>query len=135
MQLPDGVTFQVEFDPAWDKRAEDPNLGQHFAQFRFAIIGPRGAVEWTLFTGWTVESALQGPVMAVAHSPIPAVYGAHTRVTADTPGARACHLVGHCLDDGGSFRSDHLYKALVIEGYDGVAQLLLKTYRGSFKEE
>lgn len=134
MTLPDGFAFRVEFDPAWDKRAEDPNKGQHYAQFRFALIGPLGAVEWMLFTGWTVESAEQGPLMTEAHHPLPAAVGVHIRVPDGTPGAHECHLVGQCMDGGFSFLSDRFYKALVLGGYDELALRLLERYMADVAE-
>ena len=49
---PEGFRKDVAFSPAYDRRHWPGNFGIHGVDLWLALIGPKGAVEFRVFTNW-----------------------------------------------------------------------------------
>lgn len=136
---------RIEFTPAHDKRHKDPykNYGIHGVSLRFELIGPKGAVQFVLFTNWMlphVEEELDArldrefphlfchpmPADLGYHSPVPLYEGQY--FMAD------CHLLnGGCYYDGSGLNAEPVYQRLLKEGGDGIWKALEDYYRETFR--
>lgn len=57
----DGFTRKMWLTPAYHKVHEDPkkNFGVHGLDIHFVLIGPKGAVNWTFFTGCVLDKTIE----------------------------------------------------------------------------
>lgn len=123
---------RVVFAPAFDKRDPNPskNYGIHGVDMRMYVIGPRGAVQFVLYTGWHLphvreeldarpsrKRCLDHPMPADLgyHSPIPTYEGQ------EEWGRDNCELLGcRCYYDGSGLNAERIYEVLLREGSEGV---------------
>jgi len=126
---------RVTLAPAWDKRDPDPlkNYGIHTVELRMLVLGPKGATQFLLYTGW---HWLDSPNVRDLY-PIPADLGYHS----PTPQYEGqpdmdCDLMpeGHCYYDGSALNARRVYERLLREGSDGVWAELEDYYRELFEE-
>ena len=124
----DVLERRVEFSPAFDKRNPNPakNYGIHGVDLRMYVVGPRGAVQFVLYTDWHLphvdeELRAKGARLAPTpadlgyHSPIPTYEGQEDYSRDD------CHLLGgRCYYDGSGLNAERIYDVLLREGSDGV---------------
>lgn len=50
------MIHEIKTSPAYDRRRETPNYGQHPLEFHFITRGDEGALVFTLVTGWYIEA-------------------------------------------------------------------------------
>lgn len=146
----DDLKREIVFTPAFDKRSDDPhkNYGIHGVTMTWYVRGPKGAVQFVVYTSWhlphvTAEmerkaaagvSAYQGsllwkPMAADLgyHSPVP-MYEGQTILTGD------CEILGGpCYYDGSSLNADRVFEVLLREGGDKVWEQLEDYYEETFE--
>ena len=129
---------RITFAPAFDKRnPDDPSkdYGVHGAEAHFALIGPAGAITFTLYTGWHLPEVIGKPEMGIGgfrygkalveqgHYPMPAMVSYHSPVQVEDyeQGHDACEWIGGapCFGDG-TFICDDAFEALIRGGTDGL---------------
>ena len=52
----------IRTSPAYDRRNETPNYGQHPLEFHFIVRDERGALAFTFVTGWYIEEMRQAQI-------------------------------------------------------------------------
>ena len=129
----------VEWEPAYDKRHSDPNkdYGVHGMNLRFVLKGPRGAVQFLLFTNWYLPQNRHNAFEKVsAHilGPLPADVGYHALVPQyDGQEAieQSCpYLDGApCYYDGSGLAAQELFDRFVAEGEGAVWSVLEASYK------
>lgn len=114
---------EVVFNPAFDKRNSDPrkNYGIHGVDMRMYVKGPRGAVQFVLYTGWMLPHVRSETGNS---EPLPADLGYHSPIPLyeDQFGQESCSALGgaRCYYDGSSLNADRIFDVLLNEGSDGV---------------
>lgn len=143
---------RVDFWGAWDKRNSDPNkdYGIHSVTMRMAVVGPKGAVHFTVYTGWhlpEIQKELQEKVARqqdvrgaiVLSKPIPVDIGYHSPVPTDgAEESHDCDLLpgGECYGSGNMLRARHIFEEhLVRQGSDEVWRVLEGEYEVLFGKE
>lgn len=138
---------KIEFiRPAWNKRDPDPrkDKGIGCVMMRMALIGPKGAISWSIFTGWHLQKtwdeweangrhskardlAMGGGV--TIHSPTQ-LYDWD-----DTPAT--CDLLpeGKCFGDTGFLAGETFFEVLVEKGEDAVWALMEEWYADHFEKQ
>lgn len=142
----------VEFGPAWDRRDPTPskNYGIHGVELRMYLKGPKGAIQFVLYTNWhlpEVQEELDRKFLARPDSvglrvraPMPADLGYHSPVPlweGQEPMSRECHVLGPgvtCYYDGSSLNAERIYEVLLREGSEGVWKELEEEYHSRFDE-
>lgn len=128
-------TREIVFEPAWDRRHEDPskNYGIHGVTIRFHLKGPKGVIQFVLFTGWylpecRVENTPPFPADLGYHSPVP------LRDWQEQPITESCDLLDGrpCYYDGSGLQADRIYDVLLREGSEGVWRELEIHYHAIF---
>src|SRR6478752_8982205 len=65
------MTFkrEITFSPAFDKRNPDPhkNYGIHGVDMRWYVKGPKGAVQFVVYTGWMLDHVEEEMAMRSHH--------------------------------------------------------------------
>lgn len=119
---------RVVFQPAFDKRDPNPskNYGIHGVDMRMYVIGPRGAVQFVLYTDWHlphVDEELRAKGVRI--QPMPADLGYHSPIPTykgqEDWGRDDCDLIGcRCYYDGSGLNAERIYEVLLREGSEGV---------------
>jgi len=133
----------VEFTAAYDKRNPDPtkNYGAHGVNMRLVLKGPRGAVQFVLFTNWQLPHiakewenkprSLTQPLPADVgyHSPEPLWEGQEVQ-------AENCdYLDGKsCYYDGSGLAANDAFAVLVERGSAGIWGYLEDYYHRTFED-
>lgn len=141
---------KLEITPSWDKRDPDPkkNYGIGCVTMRWYVIGPKGAIQFVLMTGWYPHiikkttwndwsdwgdlhvSVREGdrpmPTDLGFHSPVP-LYEGQTKMTDDCP-----VLGGPCYYDGSGLNADKPFSILVHEGGEKLWEFLEQYYAETF---
>lgn len=139
---------RVVFRPAFDKRSSDPskNYGIHGVDLAFYLIGPKGAMQFVLYTNWQLPHVQaefdakppHGQFPYMFHSPLPSDVGYHSykpMYEGQTP-MKDCHLLGcDCYYDGSSLQAEDVFKILTEKGDEGVWAELERRYHSMFTEE
>lgn len=134
---------EFEISAAYDKR---PKYGQHCAEFRFYVKGPKGAVQFVLFTGW-YPSLIPTPdkdwrelstvlKLGKHDAPMPADLGYHSPVPRyeDQSLMDPCHVLpeGKCYYDGSSLNASRIFSIMVHQGGDAMWKALEDYYAEVF---
>lgn len=135
------LEHRIDFIPAFDKRDADPskNYGIGAMKIRFMVVGPKGAIQWLIGTGWYVRSArehLKGfPVHEWDLKRKPEGYdlGYHAKEP-QYEGQSAmdhCDVLGDgaCFYDGSSLQAELPIEGFLSEGADYVWRKLEAEYR------
>lgn len=131
----------VKFYPAFDKRSPEPskNYGVHCVDLLMLVRGPKGAVQFKLFTGWYLPNVVKEHENRADHlfcHPTPADLGyhAHTPQYEDQePISAECEwLGGPCYYDGSGLNAQRIYDVLLVEGDEGVWRELEEYYKELF---
>jgi hypothetical protein len=141
---------KFEMIPSFDKAAEGYGIGA--AIMRFYVVGPKGAVQFVLSTGWypniikkttftdwsdwgELEVRKPGPNDAPMpwdlgwHSPVP-------RYEGQEPMSGECSVIqGECYYDGSGLNANKPFSILVHEGSDRLWEFLELYYRETFEEK
>lgn len=141
---------RIDFYPAFDKRdpRPDKDCGIHCVTMRMVVIGPKGAVHFTVYTGWhlpEIQKELEEKVTRehnvagakILTKPIPVDIGYHSPVPTDSVSRAAeCDLLpgGECYGSGNMLRARAVFEVLTRDGSDGVWKILEGEYRVLFGE-
>jgi len=145
----------VEMSAAYDKRNEDPskNYGIHGVDFRMVLKGPKGAVQFVIYTNWHLPHVqeemdhkvlLDPSTVDISHHPMPADVGYHSPKPMwesedwpHKPATESCpYLDGKpCYYDGSTLYAEDVYKILLKKGSKGVWEELENCYREQFEED
>lgn len=132
-----GFVRKVEMSAAWDRRDPDPSkdYGVHGVELRTILIGPGGAVEFVLFTNWTLRlttAEFYGSDYQVL-PPMPASLTIHSKApmyTGDEPTESRCKYTGGlCYGDTSGLAAQRVFKALVKGGSEAAWKILEEYYR------
>ena len=136
---------KILFHPAYDKRNADPkkNYGIHNMSITFVLIGPKGAVQWAISTGWYVKSArehLKNFPLSWEERTMKKIWGtdlgyhAHDPQYEDQYSRDDCHLLGgKCYYDGSSLNAELLEEGFLEKGEDYVWEKLEGYYNHTFE--
>lgn len=146
------LTRKFEVYPAYDKRGE--GYGQHCVTMRWLVIGPKGAIQFVLYTGWYPDVIPQTrwddwsdwETLHVKHEasssdlPMPCDLGYHSYVPhyeGQKPLTSHCHVLGDkpCFYDGSSLNAAKPFSILVHEGGEKLWEFLENYYRETFPSE
>jgi hypothetical protein len=137
---------RVDIAPAFDKRHADPtkNYGIHGCDLRMYLIGPRGTVQFVVYTNWMLPHVRAeqhartkaGDVSDVAlrrtYDPTGADVGFHSPAPmweGQRETASKCEFVGGpCYYDGSSLAAEEMLTVLIAEGSDAVWALMEERY-------
>lgn len=153
----------IEMDAAFDKRHDDPtkNYGIHGVDMRFYLRGPKGAVQFVLFTNWQLPHVTQElavrhvaeiqaggsghvkpvDILRIHSNPLPADLGCHAYEPQydDQERMESCDILldapGGCYYDGSGLAASEVYKRLLEEGSDGVWAALKDCYKRTFEHD
>ena len=135
---------RVEFNAAWDKRDPDPkkNYGVHGVEIRWYVIGPRGAIQFVVYTHWMLPkveeeyAAMDPPIARSLTRPMPADLGYHSPVLMYDGHSRMeqCQLLkqGYCYYDGSSLNAVKVFDILLEKGGEAVWEFLENYYVSRF---
>jgi hypothetical protein len=142
------MTFEriVEFSPAhdcirlpcrWDKETCKPgkggNHGVGAVDLRMVLKGPKGAVQFVLYTGWYLKETPPSP----AAGPMPVDLGYHspTQMYEDQPTMGSCpYLNGaDCYSDGSGMNAKVVFDIMRSEGGEAVWRALEGYYQSTFE--
>lgn len=144
---------KFEITPAWDKRSSDPNknYGIGAATMRFYIIGEKGAVQFTLMTGWyphiikktTFDDWSDWNQLRISiqphDEPMPCDLGYHSRVPryeGQTLMDDTCPIInGPCYYDGSGLNAYKPFSILVHDGSERLWEFLEHYYRETFEKD
>lgn len=125
----------INFKAAFDKRDIDPkkNYGIHGVDLYMILKGKKGAVSFTLFTGWYL------PHIDLKSEPLPADLSYHSYMPMfedHEPHGECMWLDNHiCYCDGSTLNAEGIWQALLHKGSEGVWQELENYYESVFKEK
>jgi hypothetical protein len=136
-------TRVIDMSPAFDKRSSVPgkNYGIHGVDMRMVLKGPKGAVQFLLFTNWFLpHTQRELDEKHSSHScchPIPADLGYHslTPMYEDHGSMGACEYLGGatCYYDGSGLNAEPIFEILLREGSEGVWKALEAYYTQTFE--
>lgn len=134
----------VEFLPAYDRRHPDPdkNYGIHGVEMAFYLRGPKGAIQFKVYTAWQLPHVdaeqLAGPHSRALCRPLPVDLGYHSpvaRYEGQEPISDDCPILGgRCWYDGSGLRAQPVFDRLVAEGDPAVWRYLEDEYEAVFGE-
>jgi len=141
----------VKFYPAFDKRDPDPakNYGIHGVELLMAVKGPKGVVQFKLYTNWQLphiqEEMLNKPVRDRTTAmwrflPMPTDLGYHSYVPHYEDQScitDACELLDGkpCYYDGSGLNAEPVFKLLVEKGDEAVWRKLERYYEVTFNSD
>ncbi len=127
----------IEFMPAFDKRDPDPNkdYGVCSVRMRWCLRGPKGAVTFTVLTGWDLPKVREEftnkalrftPYIGTDlgyHSPVP-LYKEQGM------SQLSCSVLdgSPCYYDGSGLQANNLFEVLIAKGHDAVWKMMEKFY-------
>jgi len=126
------------FTRAYDRRSSDPkkNYGCHGVDMRFVLKGPKGAIQFLLYTGWHLPGVAEelGP-----RQPMPADLGYHSphpMYESQSVVRDECEYVGGgpCYYDGSTLNAKEPFDILVTEGEEALWAFLEGDYARRFSE-
>ena len=143
------MTFEriIEIGKAFDKRNSDPakNYGIHGANLKFLLKGPKGVIQFVVYTNWHlphVDRELQSKCMGshCFREPMAADIGYHSYVPmyeSQTPISESCpYLEGNpCYYDGSSLQAQEIFDIMVAQGGDAMWSELETRYVETFGDE
>jgi hypothetical protein len=140
---------KFEISPAYDKRSEGYGIGA--ATMRFYVIGPKGAVQFVLYSGWYTHTIKPTTfddwsdwgdlrVQVKPHdAPMPVDLGYHSptpRYEGQGLMQEGCPVInGPCYYDGSGLNASKPFSILVHEGSDRLWEFLEGYYSDTFEEE
>lgn len=131
----------VTFEPAYDERDSKPSYSIGCAIVRFYLKGPRGVVQFVLYTGWHlphVQKELLEKDGASLLYPFPTDLGYHSPVPRyEGQISYSCDLLPgkKCYYDGSGLNAQPVYETLVREGDEAMWNELEEYYKSVFEEE
>lgn len=145
-----GFERELKIAEAWDKTDSDPkkNYGIHGMDMRFYLKGPKGVIQFILYTNWHLphnekdllrkmdEKHEDSHFVHALFCPMPADIGYHspTPLYEGQTETSGCHLLegGKCYYDGSSLYADTIYNIFVAGGDDALWAQLEKEYHERF---
>lgn len=143
-----GLVRRTDISPAYDKRPKkegEKNYGIGAAMLSLAVIGPKGAVAFSLFTQWYLEHVREELIerhlsggdefaLNTLFRPQGADLGYHSRQPmreGDKPLDKKCPYLGGspCYYDGSGLAAAALMDRLLVHGIDVVWEDLENRYR------
>ncbi len=138
----------IAFWPAFDKRHPEAKKDYGIAGVRifFALRGPKGAVTFSLFTGWMLphvinEWMMEEPKLDRFHyTPMPAGLDFHKPAIladGDDVTAKECEWLGGspCYCGGAILPSEEVFELLVSQGEEAVWRYLRGYYEEIFNQD
>lgn len=135
---------RIEIVPAFDKRHSDPrkNYGIHNAELKFFLIGPKGAIQFVVSTGWYlphVETELEHSIHRKPKAWATDI-GYHSykpRYDGQEPITDHCPILNGspCYYDGSSLNAEPIFNRMVAEGHEAVWEEMMRWYKQTFEEE
>ena len=140
------LTRELVIYPAYDHRPEGG--GQHGVEMRWYVRGPKGVIQFVLYTGWP-KSIIATPDTpwdelyssldkGTVHDPLPADLGYHSHVPMyegqELMDNKCQILGGPCYYDGSGLNANRIFSILVHEGGEAVWAALEKEYAQRFAE-
>ena len=134
---------KIEFTPAYDKR---PQYGVHGMEMRFLLKGPKGVIQFLLFTHWMTKNVQEEqekkykniPMPSCLYEPFPADIGYHSYVPMyEGQGTMGpCPYLDNkpCFYDGSTLNADPIYWLLVEHGEEALWKRLEEEYESRFAE-
>lgn len=131
---------EIRFDAAYGER---PKYGQHCVNIRWYLHGPKGVIQFVIYTGWykgCIPTPTDWRFMQVDKAgigePMPADLGYHSlvpRYKGQDP-MKPCLLLpqGYCYYDGSSLNAYRVFSIMVHEGDEAVWQELERYYHSTF---
>ena len=143
-----GFTRRIVFHAAYDKRHPDPkqNYGVHGVDACFYLIGPKGAVQFILYTDWQLpwvrsvaetlgrgREEIEPDLRRRICEPMPADIGRHALVPSydfETVCKNECELLGGkpCYYDGSSLGAYDVFEILIAGGDEALWTELDRRY-------
>lgn len=132
--------------PAWFKVHSDPskNYGVGGVMLRFSTIGPKGAISWSVLTGWHLPKTYEwwesrGVKPAIENMAMGGSIDIHSPEQMyewDSDGSK-CDLLpeGRCYGDSGFTAGSDLFETMVEKGEEAVWATLDSWYASHFEEE
>lgn len=131
---PTKLTRSIKFIPGYDKTKE--GFGSHPPEIMFTVTGPKGAINWTLCTGWYFTNT--GEPAPVHLDPYSVGIYTHEHPTQSAlaegdPDVMECELLGGpCCSRYLGSHTD-LIETLKRQGEEPIFALLELTYAEEFK--
>lgn len=139
---------RIEFTPAYDK--VDEGYGIHGVDMRWLLEGPRGVIQFVVFTNWHLpetqtrldRKTVGGDLLSLQclYHPMPADIGYHSPTPIhewrNAPSFESCEYLGGrpCYYDGSSLYADVFFKLLIEKGHEAVWQKMEEYYQDTFGE-
>ena len=125
---------EVHVRAAFDKRYPDPtkDYGIHGCELAFYLIGPKGAIQFVIYTNWYLPHVqdemdnrpINSRLPFLGHKPIPADIGRHSHVPmyeGETPMEGECNIIGGtCYYDGSGLQAEDVFKIMLEGGTDAL---------------
>ena len=124
---------RIDFTPAFDRRNADPkkNYGIHGVEMRWYLIGPRGVIQFVVYTGWMLpqiyeEEAYKSRDLSIIRTlsrPMAADLGYHSPIPKYEYQLKMeeCQFFeGGCYYDGSSLAADRILQLLIAKGGEAV---------------
>jgi hypothetical protein len=141
---------RFEITPAYDKRAE--GYGQGSATMTFFVIGPLGAIQFKLMTGWypgiikkttftdwSDWAELRVRDLGDLGKPMPMDLGYHSHAPhyegQELMDGKCRILNGPCYYDGSGLNAEKPFSILVHEGSERLWEFLEMYYRDTFEKK
>lgn len=138
----------IEWSPAYDRRDPEPSkdYGIHGVECYWFVRGPRGAVQFLLYTNWMLPHVQeeqdrwsQREFPHLLCHPMPADLGFHSPVsTYKDQGITSddCPIIHRpCYFDGSGLRAQKVYELLISAGGDAVWEFLDNEYYETFEKQ
>jgi len=142
------MSRRIEFTPAFDR--VDEGYGIHGVNMRWLLEGPKGVIQFVVFTNWHLPETQERldrksaradlATLRALYHPLPADIGYHSYVPLrdwqKEPTFEACEYLGGapCYYDGSSLEAESFFKLLVEKGHEAVWQKMEEYYRETFGE-
>jgi hypothetical protein len=141
---------RIEIRPAYDRRHPDPkkSYGIHNAELCFYLIGPEGAIQFIVSTGWHLPHVMEEMKAKHAHNADTYALlskgwgtdiGYHARVPQyenQTPISGNCQILGGtCYYDGSTLNAEPIFNRMVAEGHEAVWEEMEEYYLYRFSEQ
>ena len=143
-------TKEIIFNPAWDKRNDDPNknYGIHGVDFKFLLKGKDATIQFLVYTNWQLpyvqrEFDNKKPdtnYPYLSHKPTPADIGYHSAYPlweSQNISTEHCEYLDDkpCYYDGSSLNAERVFKILLKEGSEGVWKYMESYYYSIIEQQ